>query len=153
MHFLMHIYPQALYSWCFSFWIMSKGSGLILLFSQATRSVGLWLGLQGCFVSDMLLISSFTTWHLRVLMFISYFVRSPSHVQLSVTLWTVAHQAFCPSPSPLVCTNSCSLHQQCHPAISSSDAFSFCPQSFPASGTFLVSRLSYSNSPSTTTIF
>ena len=48
----------------------------------------------------------------------------------------------CPSPSPKVCPNSCPLHWWCHPAISSSDAlFSFCPQSFPASGTFPVSQL------------
>ena len=43
----------------------------------------------------------------------------------------------CPSPSPEVCPSSCSLYRWCHPATSSSDAFfSFCPQSFPASGTF-----------------
>ena len=43
----------------------------------------------------------------------------------------------CPSPSPRIGPTSCSLHWWCHPAISSSDAlFSFCPQSFPASGTF-----------------
>ena len=47
----------------------------------------------------------------------------------------------CPSPSPRVCQSSCSLHQWCHTAISSSDAlFSFCPQSFPASGTFPMSQ-------------
>ena len=44
----------------------------------------------------------------------------------------------CPSPSPKVCPSSCPLHRWCHPATSSSEAhFSFCPQSFPASGTFL----------------
>ena len=43
----------------------------------------------------------------------------------------------CPSPSSGVCPSSCSLHQWCHPVISFSDAlFSFCPRSFPASGTF-----------------
>ena len=48
----------------------------------------------------------------------------------------------CPSPSPRVCSSSCPLHQWCSPTISSSDAlFSFCPQSFPESGTFPVSRL------------
>ena len=40
------------------------------------------------------------------------------------------------------CPCSCPLHQRCHPAISSSDAlFSFCPQSFPALGTFPMSQL------------
>ena len=48
----------------------------------------------------------------------------------------------CPSPSPEVCPSSCPLYLWCHPAISSSDAlFSFCPQSFPASGTFPMSQL------------
>ena len=46
----------------------------------------------------------------------------------------------CSSPSPGVCPSSCPLHQWCHPAISSSDTlFSFCPQSFPASGSFSLS--------------
>ena len=48
----------------------------------------------------------------------------------------------CPSPSPEVCPSSCPLHWQSHPTISSSDAlFSFCSQSFPASGTFPMSQL------------
>ena len=48
----------------------------------------------------------------------------------------------CHSPSPTVCPSSCPLHWRCHPAISSSDTlFSFCPQSFPASGTFPKIRL------------
>ena len=43
----------------------------------------------------------------------------------------------CPPPSPEVCPSSCPLHLWCCPAISSSDSlFSFCLQSFPASGTF-----------------
>ena len=48
----------------------------------------------------------------------------------------------CPSQSPGLCPSSCSLHQWCRSAISSSDTlFSFCPQSFPASGTFPMSRV------------
>ena len=48
----------------------------------------------------------------------------------------------CPSPSPKVCQSSCSLHWWCCPAISSSDTlFSFCPWSFPASGTCPMSHL------------
>ena len=47
----------------------------------------------------------------------------------------------CPSPPPEVCPSSCSLHRWCHLAISSSDTlFSFCLQSFPASGTFPMSH-------------
>ena len=48
----------------------------------------------------------------------------------------------CPSPSPKVCPSSCPLYRWCHLALSSSDAlFSFCPQSFPESGTFPMSQL------------
>ena len=48
----------------------------------------------------------------------------------------------CAPPSPGVCSNSCPLSQWCHPTIASSAApFSFCLQSFPASGPFLVSQL------------
>ena len=56
----------------------------------------------------------------------------------------------CPSPSPGVCPSSCSLHWWCCPAISLCDAlFSFCLQSFPASGTFPMSRLFTSNDQNT----
>ena len=45
----------------------------------------------------------------------------------------------CPSPTPGVYPNSCPLSRSCHPTISSSVApFSSCPQSFPASGSFLM---------------
>ena len=46
------------------------------------------------------------------------------------------------SPSPRACLNSCLLNWWCHPTISSSVVpFSFCLQSFPASGSFLMSQL------------
>ena len=48
----------------------------------------------------------------------------------------------CPSPTPRVYSNSCSLSQWCHPAISSSVMpFSSCTQSFPASRSFEMSQL------------
>ena len=48
----------------------------------------------------------------------------------------------CPSLSPGVCSNWYPLSQLCHPAMSSSAApFSSCPQSFPASASFPMSRL------------
>ena len=48
----------------------------------------------------------------------------------------------CPSLSAGVCWNSCPLSQCCQPAISSPvTSFSSCPQPFPASGSFPVSRL------------
>ena len=54
----------------------------------------------------------------------------------------------CPSLSPRVCSNSCPLSQWCHPTISSSVApFPACPQSFPASESFLVSWLFASGGP------
>ena len=57
-----------------------------------------------------------------------------SHIWLFGTPWTAAHQ---PSLSPGVCSNSYPLSRWCYPTISSSvSAFSSCPQSFPASGSF-----------------
>ena len=48
----------------------------------------------------------------------------------------------CPPLSPGVCSNSCPLGQWCHPTNSSFAApFSFCLQSFPASGSFPMSQL------------
>ena len=48
----------------------------------------------------------------------------------------------CSSPSPGACSNSCPLSRWCHPAISSSVVpFSSCFQSFPESGSFLISWL------------
>ena len=47
----------------------------------------------------------------------------------------------CPSPTPRVYSNSCPSHWWCHPTISSSVIpFSSSLQSFPASGSFLVSQ-------------
>ena len=47
----------------------------------------------------------------------------------------------CPSPTPEAYSNSCPLSQWCHPTISSSVIpFSSRLQSFPASGSFLVSQ-------------
>ena len=48
----------------------------------------------------------------------------------------------CPSPTPRVYSNSCSLSQWCHPTISSSVVPISCRlQSFPASGSFQMSQL------------
>ena len=48
----------------------------------------------------------------------------------------------CPSPTAGVCPNPCPLSQWCHLTISTSVVpFSFCPQSFPASGSFKMSQL------------
>ena len=58
-----------------------------------------------------------------------------SHAVMANSLWPHGLQHArppYPSPSPGVCPNSHSLHWWCHPAISSSDALFFCPQSFPA---------------------
>ena len=47
-----------------------------------------------------------------------------------------------PSRTPRACSNSCALSRWCHPTISSSvSPFSSCLQSFPASGSFLMSQL------------
>ena len=66
-----------------------------------------------------------------------------SHSVLSDYLWPQGMwpaRLPCPSPSPGVCSNSCQLTWWNHPTISSSVLpFSPCPQSFLASGSFLMS--------------
>ena len=65
-----------------------------------------------------------------------------SHICLFVAPWTVAYQILRPRLSPGVCSNSCPLNQWCYLTISSSATpFSFCLQSFPASGSFPMSWL------------
>ena len=63
---------------------------------------------------------------------------------MSDSLWPHGQQHArlpCPSPTPRVCSDSCPSSQWCHPTISSSVVpFSSCLQSFPASGSFLMSQ-------------
>ena len=55
----------------------------------------------------------------------------------------------CPSPTHGACSNSCSSSRWCHSTISSSVVpFSFHLQSFPASGSFLMSQFFVSGSQS-----
>ena len=77
------------------------------------------------------------------------FVQLLNPIQFFVTPWTAIHSLPCPSPSPGACSNSRPLNQWCHPTISSSvTPFSSCLQSFPASGSFLMSQLFASGSQS-----
>ena len=80
--------------------------------------------------------------------YLLFLVQSLSHVLLFVTSWTASCQA-CSSLSPRACANSCPLSRWCHQSISFSVIpFSFCPQSFPASGSFPMSQLFESGSQS-----
>ena len=67
-----------------------------------------------------------------------------SYPFISDSLWPHGLQharLLCPSPSPRVWSNSCSLSRWCHPTILSSVVpFSSCLQSFPASGSFQMSQ-------------
>ena len=79
-------------------------------------------------------------------------VQFSSVAQSCPTLWQHEPQHTrppCPSPTSGVYPNSCPLSWWCHPTILSSVvSFSSCPQSFPASGSFLMSRLFISGSQS-----
>ena len=69
-------------------------------------------------------------------------VQSFSRVQLFVAPWTTALQALLSFTIPWVCSNSCPLSRWCYSTISSSVVpISLCLQSFPASGSFPMSRL------------
>ena len=64
-----------------------------------------------------------------------------SVAQLCLTLCNpVGSRLSCPSPCPRTCSNSCPLSWWCHPTFSSFVIpFSSCLQSFPASGSLLIS--------------
>ena len=66
---------------------------------------------------------------------------SPSVTSYSLRPHGLQHtRSLCPSPTPRVYWSSCPLSRWCHPTISSSVVpFSFCLQSFPASGSFQMS--------------
>ena len=72
-------------------------------------------------------------------------IQSVHHWVMSDSLWPHGLQHTrppCPSPTPRVYPNSCSLSQWCHPTISSSlIPFYSRLQSFPASGSFPMSQL------------
>ena len=84
----------------------------------------------GHLVSYILFQLRHTTYVVLVVQLLSY-----------VRLFRLQHARLSrPSLSLRVCSNSCPLNQRCHPTISSSVIpFFFCPQSFPASGSFPVS--------------
>ena len=77
-------------------------------------------------------------------------VQSLSRVRLFATPWTTAHQASLSITNSRSLPNPCPLCQWCHLTISSSVVpFSYCPQSFPASGSFPMSQLFASGSQGT----
>ena len=72
----------------------------------------------------------------------SSWVQSLSHVWLFATPGTAACRLPCPSPTPRACSNSCPSSWWCYSTISSYVIpFSFCLQSFSASGSSLMSQL------------
>ena len=66
---------------------------------------------------------------------------SHCQVQLFATHGLQQARLLCPSPTPGACSNSCPLSWWCHPTISSSIIPFSCLLSFPASGSFPMSRL------------
>ena len=72
--------------------------------------------------------------------------QSLSHVWLPATPRTAAHQACLSFTVARVCSNSCPLSRWCYLTITSSATpFSFCLQSFPASGSFPMSWLLFAS--------
>ena len=79
-------------------------------------------------------------WHDTIYQFSS--VQLLSRVQLFATPWIAACGPPYPSTTPGVHSNSRPSSRWCHPTISSSVVpFTSCPQSLPASGSFLISQL------------
>ena len=96
------------------------------------KCLGLFLGFQ--FYSIDLYV---------ILMSVCYFCFCCS-VAKSDSLWPhrLKHtRLLCPPLSPRICSSSCPLRWWCYLTISFAAAFFFCPQSFPALGSFPISQL------------
>ena len=118
--------PPVSYCW----WFFSSSISHLLSLLQAVT-------LLACSLDAKPLYASCCTFQDAVVV-----VQLLSCVCLFVTLWTIVARLLCPSPSPEVGSNSCSLSQWCHPTISSSViSFSSFSQSSPASGSFQMSQL------------
>ena len=95
-----------------------------------------WCNTHHSFCTELVIL-----WYFAVEIMLLLF----SHSVVSDSLWPhgLQHSRLsCPSPSLRVCSDTCLLSQWCHPTVSSSvTLFSSCLQSFPASGSFLMSQL------------
>ena len=89
------------------------------------------------------MVSHSTLLMIRFLVTVSSVQFSSSAVSNSLQPYQLQQSRLpCPSPTPRVHPNPCPLSWWCHPTISSSVApCSFCPQSFPASGSLQMSQL------------
>ena len=110
---------------------------LAVVNSATVKTLGTNISSRPCFQFVWLDIQKWDFWNMWLLLF--------SCSIMSDSLWPrgLQHARLpCPSPSPRACSNSCPLSWWCHPTISSSVVpFSSCLQSFPVSGSFLMSRL------------
>ena len=92
----------------------------------------------------MIISLSWTTEYFKIYLSMILFSVQFSCSVMSHSLWPHEPQHArppCASPTPEVHQNPCPLSRWCHPTISSSVVpFSSCPQSFPASGSFLMSQ-------------
>ena len=99
-----------------------------------------------CFVPIIISLVHFTTWRISKFslgLYILVLSYCCSLMSDSLQLHGLQHARLpCPSQSFRVCSNSCPSRRWCHSTISSLvTPLSFCPQSFPASGTFPLSQL------------
>ena len=142
---IISLFPYSLFCWNFSF--ESRPSWLAFIVKSVFLRRVLF---PECFHTEecMHLCTWMSTWQGTI--FLSH-IFSPfssvhfSHSVVSDSLWPHEPQhprPPCLSPAPGIHPNPCPLSQWCHPTISSSVVpFSYCPQSFPASGSFPMSQL------------
>ena len=88
-------------------------------------------------------LSRYKEFLIQLFLFLSLFSSIPFQFSCSVVSDSLGRHGLqhsrlpCPLPTPGGYSNSCPLSRWCHPTIS----FSFCLQSFPASGSFQMSQL------------
>ena len=100
------------------------------------------LFLQWTFTLHFLFFLSFFSPFLPFFLFCFIAVQLLCRIWFFVIPWTANTRLPCPSPSPRVCSDSCPFSQWWHPTtLSFVISFSYCLQSFPASGSFPMSQL------------
>ena len=144
---------RALRVWALDFRTQSKNQ-LCAEASHLCEHLSYWRNLFHSIMGEVVTFTLFDTWSFLIIRetfefgkYLFHYTDQFSSVSQSCLTLCDSHgpqhgRPPCPSPPPGVYPNSSPLSQWCHPTISSSVIpFSSCPLSFPASGSFQMSKL------------
>ena len=133
---MLLLHPLRCCAFCLFFCKYGVSHWLICLCWTILVTLG-WLQLD-CSISSILYVVGFC------LVIFCWGFLDPYSSSYWLVIFFIVVSLLCPSPPLGTCSNSCPLILWCHPTISSSVIpFSFCLQSFPVLGSFLMSALRF----------